>query len=129
MTAALSLAGVRVRYGGVDVLDVASFDVRAGEVLAVIGPNGSGKSTLLRVLGLLEAPAEGAIHVEGRAVSPATALAERRRMATVFQHAHLARGTVADNVALGLRFRRTTDVGARVARWLERLGIAHLRDR
>ena len=83
--AVLSLTGVRVRYGDADALDVPALDVRRGEVLAIIGPNGSGKSTLLRVLGLLEAPTEGAVSFEGRAVSAKDSLPERRRMATVFQ--------------------------------------------
>jgi tungstate transport system ATP-binding protein len=127
----LSVAGVRVRYGDADVLDAAALDVRRGEVLAIVGPNGSGKSTLLRVLALLETPAAGEVRVEGRAVSAASAQAERRRMATVFQQPLLARGTVAENVGLGLRFRGVAagDVAMRVDRWLGRLAIAHLRDR
>ena len=127
----LALAGGRVRHGGADVLDVPALDVRRGEVLAIVGPNGSGKSTLLRVLGLLEAPTEGTVFFEGRAVHAKRALLERRRMASVFQQPLLARGTVAANVATGLRFRRVAkqDVDARVDRWLARFGIAALRDR
>jgi tungstate transport system ATP-binding protein len=126
-----SLARVRVRYGGVDVLDVPRLEVRRGEVLAIIGPNGSGKSTLLRVLALLEAPTAGEVSFDGRLVSASSALAERRRMATVFQHPHLTRATVAENVAIGLEFRRmgALEVAKRVDRWLERLGISRLRDR
>jgi tungstate transport system ATP-binding protein len=131
MTSALRLAGVRVRYGTLDVLEVAALDVRRGEVLAIVGPNGSGKSTLLRVLGLLETPAAGQVWVQDRPVTVATALAERRRMASVFQQPSLTRGSVADNVALGLRFRGVarSEAAARVDRWLARLGIATLRDR
>jgi tungstate transport system ATP-binding protein len=131
MTPALSLVGVRVRHGDVTVLDVPALDVRRGEILAVVGPNGSGKSTLLRVLGLLEAPTEGAVHFEGREVRPRDALAERRRMASVFQQPLLARGTVAANVAMGLRFRGlpASVTETRVADWLARFGIAPLRDR
>ena len=105
--------------------------VRRGEVLAVVGPNGSGKSTLLRVLGLLETPTTGEVRIGGRPVTAASALAERRRMATVFQHSHLTRGTVADNVAIGLKFRGLAgaEAATRVGKWLERLAISHLRDR
>ncbi len=120
-----------MRHGGVDVLDVGALDVRPGEVLAVIGPNGSGKSTLLRVLGLLETPTSGEVRLDGHAVTPADALTARRRMASVFQQPFLARGSVAENVAVGLRFRAVAaaERGTRVDRWLTRFGIAHLRDR
>jgi tungstate transport system ATP-binding protein len=113
------------------VLDVGALDVRRGEVLAVVGPNGSGKSTLLRVLGLLETPSAGEVRLDGRAVTPTDALAARRRMASVFQQPLLARGTVAENVAVGLRFRGVagSESATRVERWLARFGIAHLRDR
>ena len=131
MTPILSLDGVRVRHGARDVLDIGALDVRRGEVLAVVGPNGSGKSTLLRVCGLVETPTSGEVRVHGRPVTPAGALLERRRMASVFQQALLARGTVADNVALGLRFRGVAraEVDERVDRWLARFGIGELRER
>jgi tungstate transport system ATP-binding protein len=120
----LALRDVRVGRA----LAVPALDVREGEVLAVIGPNGSGKSTLLRVLGLLQAPEQGEVRFRGQPVTVAGGLAVRRRMATVFQQPLLADTTVADNVALGLRFRGVS-AAARVTqtqRWLERLAIAHL---
>ena len=122
---------MRVRYGGATVLDVPALDVVAGEVLAVIGPNGSGKSTLLRVAGLLETPAEGEVRFRDRRVEPRHALADRRRMATTFQQPLLADATVADNVALGLRFRGVPgpEGAGRVRQWLGRFGIAHLAER
>ena len=128
---ALALAGVEVRYGSAPALAVGALDVRDAEVLAVIGPNGSGKSTLLRVLGLLERPTAGEVRFRGRVVDARSALAERRRMAVVFQQPLLADMTVAANVALGLRFRRVpaAERAARVARWLERLGVAALAGR
>jgi molybdopterin-binding protein len=125
----VELSGVRVIYGGATVLDVPSLEVCEGEILAVVGPNGSGKSTLLRVAGLLERPTQGVVRFRGRPVDPRSSLAERRRIGTVFQHPLLADMTVAQNVALGLKFRGVADErGARVERWLERLGIAPLRD-
>jgi len=126
----VELAGVQVTYGGATVLDVPALGLSRGEVLAVVGPNGSGKSTLLRVAGLLERPTRGAVRFHDRPVNARHSLAERRRMATVFQRPLLADMTVADNVTLGLRFRGLRDEanGARVERWLERLNIAPLRD-
>jgi tungstate transport system ATP-binding protein len=127
----VALDGIRVARAGQTVLEIPELAVDAGQVLAVIGPNGAGKSTLLRVMGLLEAPTAGRVRFQGEPVSPATGLAVRRRMASVFQEPLLADTTVRDNVALGLRFRGTDGarVAPRVEAWLERLGIAHLADR
>jgi tungstate transport system ATP-binding protein len=127
--AVVELHGVRVTYDGATVLDVPALGVRAGEILAVVGPNGSGKSTLLRVAGLLERPTEGHVRIHDRPVDARRSLAERRRMATVFQQPLLADMSVAENVALGLRFRGlgADEHAARVGRWLERLNIAPLR--
>jgi zinc transport system ATP-binding protein len=64
--AALRVDAVSFAYRSVPVLDCVSFDVRAGEFVALAGANGSGKSTLMRiVLGLL-APAEGRVELLGR---------------------------------------------------------------
>ena len=101
----LALSAVRVARGGRAVLDVPALEARAGEVVAIIGPNGAGKSTLLRVAALLETPDAGEVRFRGRPVTAGGALAARRQMATVFQTPLLADATVADNVALGLRFR------------------------
>jgi tungstate transport system ATP-binding protein len=127
----LALLGVRRCHGGRAVLDVPALDVLEGEVLALIGPNGAGKSTLLRVLGLLERPDAGTVLMDGRGVDARDALANRRTMAMVFQEPLLADASVADNVALGLRFRgvATAEAAPRVARWLARLGVAHLATR
>jgi molybdopterin-binding protein len=130
-TPVLSLAGLHQQYSHSWSLDIPALDIHAGEVLAVIGPNGSGKSSLLRILGLLEAPFVGEVRVHGRPVDAAHSVSARRRMAAVFQEPWLADMTVADNVALGLRFRGVPPaaVTARVDRWLERFGIAALRER
>jgi tungstate transport system ATP-binding protein len=130
VTAVVALRDVR-RRAGAFTLEVEALDVRAGEVLGVIGPNGSGKSTLLRLLGLLEPPDAGRVLVGGRSVDARDALAERRRMATVFQEPLLADTTVAANVALGLRFRGVAgaEIERRAARWLERFGVGALAPR
>jgi tungstate transport system ATP-binding protein len=127
----LALARLGVSYGGGEVLSVEALEAFEGEVLGVIGPNGSGKSTLLRVLGLLERPTRGDVSFRGRPVDSRHALAERRRMAMVFQQPLLADMTVAENVGLGLGFRGVAkpERSARVERWLGRFSIAGLRDR
>lgn len=61
----LSVKDLRVRYGPALALDNVTFDITAGQALAVLGPNGAGKSTLARaVSGLIPAQA-GAVHFDG----------------------------------------------------------------
>lgn len=90
------------RYAGRTVVDVESFELNRGEILAVLGPNGAGKSTLFRLLALLEAPDSGRIHLDGKPVT-AGDTASMRRLATVFQRPYLFSGSVAWNVGWGLR--------------------------
>jgi len=75
----LELAGVRHRYDGRVVLDIARFTVAAGSGVAIVGPNGSGKSTLLRLLALLERPSEGEVRLDGVAVAGGRAPRAGRR--------------------------------------------------
>jgi ABC-type Mn2+/Zn2+ transport system ATPase subunit len=58
--------GLAAAYGAQPVLEEVSFELRAGERIAVLGPNGGGKSTLFRVLLGLLPPAAGSVRVEGR---------------------------------------------------------------
>jgi NitT/TauT family transport system ATP-binding protein len=94
----ISLAGVAKRYDGADVLREVSFDVRPGEVLALVGPSGCGKSTLLRIIAGLIPASSGEVRSNGRLLSglnPDTAM--------VFQSfALLPWLKAAENVALPL---------------------------
>jgi tungstate transport system ATP-binding protein len=126
----VAVSGIRVVHDGAETLAIDALEVLPGEVLGIIGPNGSGKSTLLRLLGLLESPAAGEVRFHGRPVRARTGLAERRRMATVFQQPLLASTSVARNVSMGLRFRGVprAEQDRQVGRWLERLGVERHRD-
>ncbi len=62
---ALSLVGVRVRFGDRIAADGVSLDVRRGEIVGLLGPNGSGKSTTLAVAAGVLDPAEGTVSIEG----------------------------------------------------------------
>lgn len=109
---------IQVR-GGAPVLTLARLTVTAGRVTAVLGPSGAGKTTLMRLLALLEPPARGRLScfgedpwaaagpaaAEGRPAGEGRRVALRRRLALVSQRPVLLSGTVAANVAYGLRLR------------------------
>jgi len=127
---AIEAEGLVKKYGGRPVLSVERFEVREGEVLAVLGPNGAGKTTLFRLLALLEQPDSGWIKYAGVPVD-VRSLEARRRTAAVFQRPVLFQGSVEDNVALGLRFRRLSSRAAKdkVRSVLELLGVSDLASR
>ncbi len=109
-------------------LDVPRLAVFPGETLTVIGPNGAGKSTLLAVLAALLPPKRGQVRFRGKPVDFRRSLPYRRHIAVVLQQPYLLRGTVADNVALGLRLHGfpPKEREARARRWMARLGILDL---
>lgn len=95
------------RFGAAVIHDDVSFDVKRGEIFALVGGSGSGKSTLLRELILLQRPSAGSIKVFGENVLGLTeeaARSLRRRWGVMFERGALFSAlTVAENVALPLR--------------------------
>ena len=95
------------RFGGETVLDGVSFEVRKGEVLAVVGPSGTGKSVLLKHIVRLLTPTSGAVYFDDADVSACEGRELERirgRIGYLFQSgALMAWLTVAENVALPLR--------------------------
>jgi ABC-type lipoprotein export system ATPase subunit len=111
------------------VLDGASMDVAAGEIVAVTGRSGSGKSTLLHLLGALDRAEAGEIEiagerVDGRRERELTRL-RRRRLGFVFQFFHLVPElTGAENVLLPARLPGAdADAADRALELIERLGL------
>ncbi|MPY68565.1 MAG: ATP-binding cassette domain-containing protein [Alphaproteobacteria bacterium] len=66
MTAALSVRGLSKAFGGVQAVENVSFEVEAGQLLALIGPNGAGKTTCFNMLNGQLAPDSGSVTLEGR---------------------------------------------------------------
>ncbi|ORM37897.1 ABC transporter ATP-binding protein [Williamsia sp. 1135] len=64
-SAAIRVDGLRMRYGTTDVLDDLTFDIPAGQKVAVLGPNGAGKSTLIEILEGMRRPSGGQVSVLG----------------------------------------------------------------
>ena len=120
---------VELRLGSLDLQ--ADLHVEPGELLALLGPNGAGKSTLLRALAGLAPIDAGRIAIDAAVVDePAAQLfvePELRPIGLVFQNYLLFEHmSVLENVAFGLRARRTPKADARraAAAWLERVGLA-----
>ncbi|MDB5873263.1 MAG: hypothetical protein JWQ07_2705 [Ramlibacter sp.] len=99
----LKVEGVSKRFGGVQAITDVSFEVRHGEVFALVGPNGAGKTTLFNIISGLEAPSSGRVFVDGQDV---TTTAVHLRAATIgrsFQVARLVPElTAAENVMVRL---------------------------
>jgi putative ABC transport system ATP-binding protein len=134
-TPMLRARGLRMEYGRdtglVRAVDGVDLDVAAGETLAVMGPSGCGKSTLLHLLGGLDRPSGGDLHLAGRRIDQLgeKALARLRREAIgfVFQAFHLMDElTAAENVELpALLAGRTPRAARRQALGLlEQVGLA-----
>ncbi len=109
-----------------EALGGVTFQVRRGEFVSVVGPSGCGKSTLLRIVAGLAAPDGGEVLIDGQPVAGVD-----RRLGFVFQQdALLPWRSVFDNIALGLRIRRTPDaeVRERVRDWIARVGLRGFED-
>ena len=61
----LEFENVTLKFGGLTAVDDLSFDVREGEVFAIVGPNGAGKSTVFNLISRFYDPVDGAIRYDG----------------------------------------------------------------
>ncbi len=140
--ASLSVHGVSVQFGGLKAVTELSFEVTAGELVALIGPNGAGKSTAFNAItGLIEANA-GVVRLNGSPLKCHRSALVGMGLARTFQHSKLLGSlTVLENVMLGafsrtraglassvfgLDGREEGETAATAMQCLTRLGIAHL---
>jgi fructose transport system ATP-binding protein len=117
----LEARGLVKRYGHVIALDGADFELRDGEILAVVGDNGAGKSTLIKALSGALTPDEGEIRLDERPVHFRGPMDARRQgIETVYQDLAVAPAmSVAENLFLGREPRRA-GVAGRVLRMIDR---------
>ncbi|HEY8648224.1 MAG TPA: ABC transporter ATP-binding protein [Candidatus Limnocylindria bacterium] len=120
MSTPLRLAGIRKRYETTEVLAGIDIEVAPSEIVALVGPSGCGKSTLLRLVSGLDVEFEGRIEVGEREVR-----GPERAVGVVFQEPRLFPWlSLADNVAFGLRDRRSEHSRALVDETLGVVGLA-----
>ena len=129
MTEYVSIEGVARRYGPTTIFQDVWFGIARGEFVCLVGHSGCGKTTILNILAGLEAPDDGAVIVDGQAISGPSL-----DRAVVFQgHALMPWMTAAGNVAFALSCRHkdwsraVCDAAAREA--LKRVGLDHAADR
>jgi putative ABC transport system ATP-binding protein len=130
---AMALQEVAKEYpGGVFALRGVTVEIPDGDQVAVVGPSGSGKTTMLTILGTLERPSSGEVHVAGCDVVQASdgdlAGLRAHEIGFVFQSFHLQESTTAvDNVANGMLYTGARGSvrreAARAA--LDRVGLGH----
>ena len=101
------------RYGQVTALDGTDFELRAGEILAVIGDNGAGKSWLIKALSGAAIPTEGEIFLDGKQVKFKSPIDARRAgIETVYQDLAVAPAmSIAENLFLGREILRPGPLG------------------
>ncbi len=126
----LLVEGLGKRYAGAPVkaLDNISFNLPAGQVLAVVGLSGSGKSTLLKVIAGFEAYDEGSVKLAGQLLrGPNYQLVPGHKgVALVDQAYQLAyKQTVAEQLAYPLRFMGQAERQAQTGQLLEIIGLSH----
>ena len=123
----LKITGLHKYYGDNHVVKGIDLEIPAGEFTVLVGQSGCGKSTLLRTIAGLEEADEGAIEIAGQVVNHVQP--KDRDIAMVFQnYALYPYMTVYDNIAFGLRVRKTSasEVDSKVKRAAEMLAIDHL---
>lgn len=123
---AIELENVTKKFGSLVAVDDMSLEVREGELLCLLGPSGCGKSTTMQMIGGLERPTEGRVHIAGEEVTQQPAY--ERDSSIVFQEwALFPHKTVLENVAFGLKM-EGVDKAERNERARELLEMVQLRE-
>ena len=126
----LEAYAISKNYGEVEALKDVDIQVEAGELFTLLGPSGCGKTTLLRIIAGLEKADKGTVYLNHLPVSLLPA--NERPINTVFQsYALFPHMTCADNVAFGLRSRKTPEpeVKNKVKAGLEMMELGDFGDR
>ena len=131
MASVLSVRGVVVTTGDGPLLDGVSFELQAGERVALVGPSGCGKTTLMRVIAGLIDPSEGSVRLDGETPEVVGWPAFRRRVVYVSQTPILLDSTVRENLERPFEFGSSNSPfpEARANALLQRVGLAGQQDK
>lgn len=131
----LTATNIQKRYGTVEVLKGVDITISQGEVVSIVGPSGSGKSTLLHILGTLDKPDNGEVHLHNQNITrlQGTPLSSFRNkhIGFVFQFHHLLpEFSALENVCIPgwLTKKNKAEVKAKAMELLSILGLAHRTD-
>lgn len=113
-TPVLAASGLTKRYGKVTAMENCDFELRQGEILAVIGDNGAGKSTMIKALSGALKPDEGEIRLEGKPVAFNSPIHARSYgIETVYQTLAMSPAlSIADNMFMGRELRKSGILGS-----------------
>jgi energy-coupling factor transporter ATP-binding protein EcfA2 len=113
------------------VLDIEQLSIASHKITALQGANGAGKSTLLKLLSFIEMPQQGLIIFSGKPYAKSSLQTLRKQVVLVAQKPYFLRGTVFDNVMLGLKFRSIPPRSAKkqVIESLEQVGLSQFFNR
>ena len=126
----VTMKGISKAFPGVQALENVDFELKKGEIHALIGENGAGKSTLIKVLTGVERPDAGTITLEAKEIQVKSPQhAQRLGISTVYQEINLCPNlTVAENILIGRQPFRFGSIdwkklNTQAAQFLQRLGI------
>jgi len=117
VSAVLSVHSLAKSFGELEALRDVSFDLQAGETVAVVGPNGAGKTTLLSIIAGLQPPSAGSVSRSAREVGWAPQ-----------QPALYSKLSVAENLELFARLEKLADPARAVREMLEQTGLGERAD-
>lgn len=121
-TAKICVRDLTKRYGALTVLDKINFDIKKGELVAIVGPTGCGKTTFLNCMSKLTETTDGDIFIDGVPANP-----QKHNLSFVFQEpTALPWLTVEENVAFGMKVKHvpSNELNERLRHILELVGLA-----
>lgn len=128
----LTATNIHKRYGTVDVLKGVDVTINKGEVVSIVGPSGSGKSTFLHILGTLDKPDQGEVHLHQQNITRlhgnSLSSFRNKHIGFVFQFHHLLpEFSALENVCIPgwLTKKNKTEVKNKAVSLLKTLGLGH----